>query len=301
MDEEIVEDLWLFVTLQCSSTTLKRFGTAHPLWVSARLGGGEQSSRSVIALHDGIVFGPYVWRIGWRALEEEWIAITHNWPTIRAMVHVGYPGNLFDTTALRFPDEPVPDELQPYYAIFAAQRGNWTWIRDTTDPDDVAAFFFEVDTAGSLAASPWLDRQLDQQIDNELQTLDEYYDQEETIACDSRLAWHAQLEKQRRMTAEDPVDSWQEAIDWVHDQDDPELNPNRFPDPLSDDNLGTWELEEQAQGEAEILASEAELEDMIRKGEEWAAEIDAQRKKTVTEEQAPDETEDWDWPDDLPF
>ena len=230
------DKLWLFITLRGPAGTITRFGTAHPAWVQARLGGGDRKNPAVIALTDGIAYGPYVWRAGWDALQETWESLTRRWPTITATLSLARPGDLYDNHSLRFPDEPLPKDQRPVMATVHAARGHWTLIQESFERDDVAAFFFEIDTAGPEAGSQQLDDELDRQISIDLEELDGHLDKEQTAVLEAQLNWHATVEMRRRETAEDPVDTWQDAVSNVHDFFDDDLHPERFEPPFEDED-----------------------------------------------------------------
>lgn len=255
------DKLWVFLRLQGPAGTITRFGTAHPSWVQARLGGGDRTHPSVISLTGGVAYGPYVWHGGWNALQETWESMSRRWPTLTAILSLARPGDLYDYYSLRFPDEPVPNDQRPVMATVQVARGHWTLMEESVERDDVAAFFFEVDTAGDIAGSSQLDDELERQISLDLEELDGHLEEEEDAAREARRHWHATVERRRRETAEDPVDTWQDAVSNTHDFFDDDLHPERFepPDeeePHVDDQYEDAEIQ-QAQKAAGVGTTEA--------------------------------------------
>jgi hypothetical protein len=198
--------------------------------------GRRPQNPAVIALTDGIAFCPYVWRAGWDALQETWESLTRRWPTITATLSIARPGDLYDNYSLRFSDEPLPTDQRPVMVTVQAARGHWTLMQESFERDDVAAFFFEIDTAGPEAGSQQLDDELERQISIDLEELDGHLDEEPAAALEAQLNWHATVEKRRRETAEDPVDTWQDAISDVHDFFDDDLHPERFEPPFKEED-----------------------------------------------------------------
>ena len=314
MDESIV----VFVKLRGSVPILCRFSRYAPEWTWQPLEMEEQRQEAVSFIRSIQEFGPYHWTETWMALLWEWAKITRRWPTLVVTLEI-----------IQWPRWRYDQRFLPAIWTLQVAQGQPALIAVAGGFERVRQFEREMEhcyhTMRSRSSPASTVIHLDEGMPEQTQSMEEAYndacfaaymesaqdflpgvdygDYEETT-MEEVMYWTKWVEKRHLAeTADEDGAGFSKTVDQLQDLADQDLNPLPYRDP--DDDLGTWELEERARWEAEDQAAEIQREDMIRKSEEWAAESKAQRQNTTADKTASEsvsnDTENWDWPDDLPF